>query len=170
MRKWAVIVTTVLLWAWEIHGVAAGSHTIYMSQTVPYSDSKLIARAILDECPLPQQQAELIEAVAKTEGITITRDDEAVKAGKGQVLYVEITNAISMGNPFMGHQKRISIKGNLRKDGTEIGSFSGVRSSMGGAFAGFKGSCSVLGRCLKALAGDVTRWLKNPTIDSRIGE
>jgi len=81
---------------------------------------------------------------------------EAVKAGKGRILYIEITNAISMGNPFMGHQKQVSVKGRLLEDGTEIGSFSGVRASMGGAFAGFKGSCSVLGRCVKwdVVAGD----------------
>jgi hypothetical protein len=100
----------------------------------------------------------------------VIRDNEALKAGKGRLLHMEITNAVSMGNPSLGHQKQVSVKGRLFDDGIEIGSFSGMRSSMGGAFAGFKGSCSVLGRCLKALAGDITRRLKNPEIASRVDE
>lgn len=49
------------------------------------------------------------------------RDNEALKAGKGRLLHMEITNAVSMGNPSLGHQKQVSVKGHLFDDGIEIG-------------------------------------------------
>ena len=146
------------------------SNVIYLSQEASYSHPDVIDQAVLTECQLPQQQAELIEAAARRAGFHIVRDEQAVKARKGRVLQVEIVNALSSGNAFIGHRKQVVIRGKLFEDGKEIGEFQGRRSSMGGAFGGFKGSCSVLGRCLEALAGDITVWLKNPTVNARIGD
>ena len=41
---------------------------------------------------------------------------------------------------------------------------------MGGAFAGYKGSCSVLGRTVKAMGKDVAQWLKAPTDEAALGD
>ena len=150
--------------------VPVRSKVIHIGQSVPYSDLLMIDKAILTECQLPQQQAEFLEQAARRAGFDVVRDDAAAKAGKGRVLKVEITNAISSGNAFIGHRKQVVVKGSLLEDGKEIGSFRGRRSSMGGAFGGFKGSCSVLERCADALAKDITLWLKNPTMEARLGE
>jgi hypothetical protein len=167
MKKGAIIALLVT----GVHsGASAQGTTVYMTQLASYSDVRLINNAIVAECSLPKQQAELITSEAAKAGITVVRDDEAAKAGKGRVLQVEIADAISAGNAFIGHRKSVSIKGRLFEDGKEIGDFVGIRSSMGGAFAGFKGSCAVLGRCAETLASDVVRWLKNPAKGSRIGE
>jgi len=170
VNKKTAVVAAALLGTCVQAGAIAQSSSVYMGQIVPYSDLERISSAIQAECQLPQRQAELIVSQANLAGITVVRDDEAVKASKGRILQVEIVNAISMGNAFTGHRKQVHIKGRLLEDGKEIGNFVGVRSSMGGAFAGFKGSCVVLDRCLQTLAADVSRWLKNPVKDSRIGE
>lgn len=86
------------------------------------------------------------------------------------MLQVEIVDAVSMGNAFIGHQKYARIEGTLYEDGRKVASFKGRRNSMGGAFAGYKGSCSVLGRTMKALGKDVADWLKNPTDGARLGD
>jgi hypothetical protein len=143
---------------------------IYIKRDVPYSDVKAIDRAILVECPLPEQGADLLEKAARRAGLNVVRDDDAVKAGKGRILQVEIVSAVSMGNAFTGHRKQVQVKGRLIEDGKEIGDFYGRRRSGGGAFAGFKGSCSVLGRCLDALAGDIAQWLKAPGPAARLGD
>lgn len=167
MKKGAIIA----LLAMGVHsGASAQSTTIYMTQLASYSDVLHVSRAIVDECALPQQQAELIVSEAAKAGITIVRDDQAAKAGKGRALQVEISDAISAGHAFTGHRKQVNIKGRLFEDGKEIGDFVGIRSSMGGVFGGFKGSCAVLGRCVQTLASDVVQWLKNPAKGSRIGE
>jgi hypothetical protein len=41
---------------------------------------------------------------------------------------------------------------------------------MGGAFGGFKGSCSVLGRTVKALGKDIAQWLVQPAKGSQLGD
>ncbi len=39
-----------------------------------------------------------------------------------------------------------------------------------GAFGGFKGTCSILGRCIEALGKDIATWLKDPEMDSQLGD
>ena len=170
MKKAVSIIATLLLTIGYCQAAMAGGDTVYINQSAPYVNARTIAKAILDECDLPLQQSELIAQLANEKGITVVRDNEAVKAGKGRILQVEITSAMSGGNAFIGHRKQVSVQGRLFENGTEIGDFIGIRSSMGGAFGGFKGSCSVLGRCVKTLAEDISAWLQNPAKDSRIGE
>ena len=117
---------------------------------------------IKSECQIGQQLSEFIQSQANGIGINVSRADEVNKKGTGKVLIVEITSAISAGNPFIGHRKSTAIAGQLYDNGEEVSSFTGMRLSMGGFFGGFKGSCSVLGRTVKTLGQDVARWLKNP--------
>jgi len=139
---------------------------VVVGAAAPFVDSNLVARNIIDECDLPHKQiADLKGAVPD-----LVVDDAVASGGQGRVLRVEIVNALSSGNAFIGHHKQVQIRGRLLENGNEIGSFSGTRGSMGGAFAGFKGSCSVLHRCTEALAGDVAKWLKQPSMNARIGE
>jgi hypothetical protein len=144
--------------------------TVTIGSEMRYSDPSAIAGAVLNDCKLPEQGAELLEAAGRRAGLHVVRDERALKARKGRTLQVEIVNVTSSGNAFIGHLKQVQVRGRLFEDGKEIGSFTGRRSSGGGAFANFKGSCSVLGRCLETLAKDITLWLNNPGKDSRIGE
>jgi hypothetical protein len=41
---------------------------------------------------------------------------------------------------------------------------------MRGAFAGFKDSCSVLGRTVKAIGSDIADWLLKPSEDADLGD
>jgi hypothetical protein len=143
---------------------------IYLGAEAPYADAGRVDRAVLSECQLPQQQTEYILSAAREAGISVVRDPQAVNAGKGRILKLEIVDVTNWGNAFTGHRKQVALKGRLFEDGKEIGDFYGKRSSMGGIFAGFKGSCSVLGRCIEALARDMTPWLKSPSANARIGE
>ena len=38
------------------------------------------------------------------------------------------------------------------------------------AFATFKGTCSILGRCVKALGRDVSEWLQHPSERAVLGD
>ncbi|WP_108062378.1 hypothetical protein [Poseidonibacter lekithochrous] len=70
---------------------------------------------------------------------------------------------VSNGNAFLGHNKSTRVKGVLYKEGNKIASFSGFS-------AGFKGSCSVLGRTVDALGEDISVWLKKTTMNDYIGQ
>ncbi len=78
----------------------------------------------------------------------------------GRNLVIEITDAVSRGNAFIGHQKYMEARAELFVDGVSKGEKIYHRDSMGGFGAGYKGSCSVLGRTSKALGKDFSVWLK----------
>jgi len=137
----------------------SGGRAITISSEMPYARDTFVDPAVINECKLPQQGAELLEAAAKAAGVELARSDN-LKSAKGRVFVVEITQVMSSGNAFTGHRKQVGVVGRLMDGDKELGVFRGARNSMGGAFAGFKGSCSVLGRCLEALSKDMAVWLK----------
>ncbi|MDX1412474.1 MAG: hypothetical protein R3351_09975 [Nitrospirales bacterium] len=145
-------------------------NSITISKEIPYRDPSFIAENIKRECRIQEQLSEFIQAYGDEEGLNVSRADNINKDGPGVVLVVEITNALSGGNPFIGHQKQTFIAGKLYDNGKEIASFTGRRNSMGGVFGGFKGSCSVLGRTVKALGKDVANWLKDPVMGAHLGD
>jgi len=162
--------------AWAVAIVLCGQTavaqdgTVYVGKTAPYTDAAMIKANIVNECDLPAAQIKLLKEQAAAAGVTLVEDESAVAANKGRVLQVEIFNALSQGNAFIGHGKQVTLKGKLLENGKEIGNFTAVRGSMGGAFGGYKSSCAVLHRCQSTLAKDILAWLKNPAKDSRIGE
>jgi len=163
-KIWWVTAALICPAAW------AQSPVVYIKQEVPYFDTKAIDRAVVNDCRLPPQAAELIESAALRAGIKVVRDDAAVASGKGRILRVEIMNALSEGVAYTGHRKEIHLKGRLTEDGKEIGDFFAKRFSMGGVFGPFSRSCTVLVRVLDMLADDIAVWLKNPAKESRIGD
>ena len=162
--------TLVLAAALACTGLAS-AQSVQVPRPVPYDENADIAENIRTECKINEQLADLLQEYAKKNGVTITFAGSAVDVNApGRVLDVKITNAISMGNAFMGHQKASSVSGTLYENGQKIASFKARRQSMGGAFAGYKGSCSVLGRTIEAMAKDIGLWLKAPVDGAKLGD
>lgn len=146
------------------------AETITMPRAVPYADSADIAKKIKTECTdLQTKLAIFIQESAAKQGITVELSDDPSKAS-GKVLQIEIYDAVSEGNPFIGHHKSTKVRGTLIENGQKIASFKAMRQSMGGAFANYKGSCSVLGRTIQALGQDISVWLKNPKDGAELGD
>jgi len=152
---------------------AIGIHaeTIRMQRATPYAEGSHVAAKIRNECTqYPEKLSAYAEEFGRKMGVDIQRVDHVEPSDAGAVLVVEITDAISRGNPFIGHRKFTEISGTLYRDGEKVAGFVGARNSMGGAFAGYKGSCSVLGRTVKALGKDIAGWLKNPVDGDELGD
>ena len=139
----------------------SGGKVIFILSQMRYAQGLHVDPAVLSECQLPTQGVELLQSAARDAGVQVAVDDAAVKSAKGRVFEVEITQVVSAGNAFTGHRKQVGVRGRLLQDGKEIAVFNSSRTSMGGAFAGFKGSCSVLGRCLETLGKDMALWLRS---------
>ena len=73
---------------------------------------------------------------------------------------MKIVNATSRGNAYTGHHKSVSIEAELFENGQLVDTYTGSRNSTGGFAGRFKGSCSVLARCVNTLGNDVSKWLK----------
>ena len=146
------------------------SNSVAIASEIPFAEGNHIAGNIKSECNLSGKLSEFIKSYSQDNGISIEQKSAVSANDPGRVLVVEITDAVSMGNAFIGHRKYTQISGKLYQDSKMVGSFEGARNSGGGAFAGFKGSCAVLGRCVKALGRDVGNWLKSPTMDASLGD
>ena len=149
---------------------SSASELTMLSET-PYAEGSRVAAKIKEECvKLQGQLPAYTQEYAREHGIEVQLADSIDPQAGGRVLVVEITDAISRGNPFLGHQKSSEVEGTLWENGAEVGSFRGMRHSMGGFGAGYKGSCSVLGRTVKALGKDIAEWLKDPRDGAELGD
>lgn len=90
--------------------------------------------------------------------------------GAGPVLQMEVVGLMGTGGGMYTGPKQLTVRGALTEGGQVLGSFTAQRTTTGGAFGGYKGTCSLLGRCAKAIAKDVSEWLASPTMDARLGE
>jgi len=137
---------------------------------VKYADDASVPPAVRNECKLDIELASWIKTYAdelKTP-VTVAGSDAATPTGR--VLKVKITNVLGAGGGAYSGAKSVQVKGELREGDKVIATFSGSRHSGGGAFAGFKGTCSIMGRCVKTLGKDIALWLKNPFTDARLGD
>jgi hypothetical protein len=146
---------------------AVHAQSIKLQRPVPYAEDNDISDKIKTECRIGEQLADFIKEYGAD--VEFTTGPVDVNA-PGRVLHLEITDAVSMGNAWLGHQKSTKVKGVLYGDGQRIAAFKARRNSMGGAFAGYKGSCSVLGRTVKALGEDIAGWLKSPVDGATLGD
>ena len=148
-------------------GGQAAANGLQMQKPVPYAADNDISDAIKTECPIGDQLADFVKQYS-SEPVELVGGP--VDPGSGRVLQLEIVDAVSMGNAWLGHQKFTKVQGTLFDGGNKVASFKGRRNSMGGAFAGFKGSCSVLGRTVEVLGQDIAGWLASPTDGANLGD
>lgn len=162
------LVACVLVMAPVLASVAG--EPLRVQRPVPYSQDGEISARIREECKIDEQLADFLKEYAQEQGIEIELVEQAVGPSAGRGLDLRITNAISMGNAFIGHQKSTTAAGTLYENGKPVASFKARRQSMGGAFGGYKGSCAVLGRTVKVIAQDIAEWLKAPADDAELGD
>lgn len=164
-RQLLAAACTLLLFA----QVGRAADPIVIASKIPYAENADIQKKVLDECAeLNLQFSRFIKEYAAEKGIDVTFGDPSTDSGR--VLRIEITHALSQGNAFLGHSKSSSSRGELYEDSRKIAGFRATRHSMGGAFAGYKGSCSVLGRTVKAMGMDIAEWLAAPADGAELGD
>ncbi|HVF35316.1 MAG TPA: hypothetical protein VND91_08330 [Candidatus Saccharimonadia bacterium] len=166
MSKSRIAFALALLFA----AAAAQAVEVAVPRPVPLSEDNEIAGNIKRECELGDKLAHYIAEFGRAGGQEVRFVASDASPGDGRFLEVEIRDAMSTGNAFVGHRKSVSVRGKLHDDGRVIGSFRARRDSMGGAFGGYKGSCSVLGRTVKALGKDIVDWMAAPRMDADLGD
>lgn len=163
-KQWLAAMATLVVFG------AAQAGEVTMLSSTPYGPDSYIADNIKKECKLPEQLSTFVAQYAKEHGVAVKRVDTLDEQDAGRVLVLHIVAAMSQGNAFIGHGKSTTVKGELYENHQLIGDFIAMRNSMGGAFAGFKGSCSVLGRTVKVLGKDIGGWLAQPAMKSALGD
>ena len=137
------------------------SGPINIAKVVPYASAETIPKKIRTECTeLGAKISDFAKSYGKEDGVTFTQANKVSQNAKGNNMVVKILNAHSSGNAFIGHNKSMTIKGSLYKDGKMVDEVELSRKSGGGIGAGYKGSCSVMGRVSKRLGHDLAIWAK----------
>ncbi len=160
--KWQIpmVVAVVLV---QVAFASAG--TVKVLQTIGFSEGSDVRPKIKDECQLQtkvpkflKEYSSDVELVASDPGST------------GRVLSMRVTQVHAPGGGMFSGPKWMTVTGELHEDGQMLGSFTARRGSGGGAFGGYKGTCSIIGRCAKAIGKDIAAWLKSPGKDARLGD
>ena len=148
----------------------SGSGPVLIVQDqIPFSPGTEVREAVRNECHLQEKLSHFIKEYAADYSSQILSIPATAPKGS-QILTVEIFQVTGGGGGAWSGAKSVSIKGTLQQDGKTIGSFKGRRLSGGGMFAGYKGTCSIMGRCVKALGRDVAEWLRHPSDNAVLGD
>ena len=120
--------------------------------------------ATFSECPTGLQIASFLEMGSRQVQI-------GTLPSAGHYIDMAITEFHMPGGGAWSGPKWLEVTGTLHEgDGDEVASFRAKRFSTGGAFAPFKRNCSIIGRCARAIAGDIAAWLRNPIDGAELGD
>lgn len=147
---------------------SGGGKPIIIADSVPYASNANVPHAVKSECATGPDFSKFLKSYARSQGFDPVSKENA-PAG-ALVLDVEIDHVYAPQGGAWSGPKYVTALGKLVEGGKEVGSFRVKRTTSGGAFAVFKGTCSFVGRNVKAMANDIGRWLNNPSKDSRLGE
>ncbi len=138
-----------------------------IQRSIAFASGSGVPAAVKDQCALETKVPDFIKQFG---GDAVEVVDGALDRKKGRVLQMEITEVHAPGGGAFSGPKWMTVKGDLFENGKSIGSFRAKRFSTGGAFGGFKGTCSIIGRCTKALGQDIASWLQSPTPNAELGD
>lgn len=136
---------------------------------ITFKNDAYIRDAVKEECNLDGKLTEFINEYAAPQYASIVAAEASGDTG-AQVLTIEIESVQGSAGGAWSGAKDVVITGSLSQNGKELGDFKARRYSGGGMFAGYKGTCAILGRCVKTLGKDVSEWLAHPTPHAMLGD
>ena len=136
---------------------------------IGFNKDAYIRDAVKQECDLGGKLVQFVEQNAAGQYANIVTDSNTDSAD-AQTLTMEIGEVQGAAGGAWSGAKSVVIKGSLSQKGKILGDFKARRYSGGGMFGGYKGSCSILGRCVKTLGKDVAEWLTHPTSQAVLGD
>ncbi len=148
----------------------AGGGTLSLQKTAPFDAGISVTDAVKNECQLETKLVDFTQEFASGEFDKIVLVDNASAATPGKAVKIVITDVAGAKGGLWSGPKFVSIKATMWQDGKVVGTLSASRSTSGGMYGGYKGTCSLLGRCTKTLGKDVAAWMKDPKMDARAGE
>ncbi|WP_018936438.1 hypothetical protein [Thioalkalivibrio sp. ALJ24] len=150
--------------------VADPAVTIVTKDRFAYSEDAVVPQAIRNECELEERFPGFVAEFGARHDIQVESRGGAGPADGGKVLMVEITQARNDGNAWSGHRAFSEAEGTLYEDGEPVADFTSRRISGGGAFGGFRGTCSVMGRTIRAMGSDIAAWARAPEDGAHLGD
>lgn len=166
MKK--ILLNSSLLLSLAIAGAAhAADKGPLVIDTITFSDDLSYEKA-QQECDLPTTFAKYLGSYLKKQGYKIVDADNA--SAETPHLNININSLLAPGGGAWSGPKSVRTEGKLAVGEKVLGDFEARRGTTGGVFGGFKGTCSLLNRNVKALSKDISLWAKSPTENAKLGE
>jgi len=141
---------------------AQAETAVFVKSQAVYADGASVGGKIKEECGLESTlTSHLMRYLGKAApGATMLAD--GASAGSTPVLSMTILSVMGVGGGAWSGPKGITIRADLAQNGKVVRTINLHRTTSGGAFAGFKGTCSILDRAATALGKDVSAWYVQP--------
>ena len=138
---------------------------------IEFNKDAHIRKAVRQECNLIGKLTLFIEKNAADQYAHIISDahPDTIPAD-AQILKIEIEQVEGAAGGAWSGPKKVLINGTLTKNGQVLGDFKAHRYSGGGMFGSYKGTCAIMGRCVRSLGADVAKWLIHPTPKAMLGD
>ena len=135
-----------------------------LENPITYHPNASVEERVKSECQIEAMLAEQVSTQLKR----LYRTDNALLEKGGNpagspVLRLQITYVLGVGGGAWTGPKAITISAELLGDDGQIRRTKINRWSVGGAFGGFRGTCSILSRCAVSIGKDLARWVKDPS-------
>ena len=162
--------SAVLLIALALPLAATAGQTLTIPKKTEFARGASVPEAVRDECQLPQKVSEFVKEYAGKNFDSVKLVDKVSPQSGGDALTMQIVGVQGVAGGAWSGPKSVTVEGKYYKNGKLAGTFRVVRRSGGGAFGGYKNTCSILGRCTKAIGKDVAEWMKAPGMNAKLGD
>jgi len=142
--------------------------TLNVQKMAVYDKDLAVPQAVQTECNLESKIPEYVQASAKGSFDSVGLFNKLPDSGRN--LTMKIIGLSATGGGAWSGPKTVTVSGEMTENGKVIGTFKASRHSGGGAFGGYKGTCSILDRCAKTLGKDIAQWASDPTMNAHLGE
>lgn len=137
---------------------------IKVAREIPFAESSGVRDAVRNECKLQTKVTKFLAQFSTQ--VELVEDP----SGSPDRLELTISQVNAGGGGAWSGPKSMTVKGQLFQNGDPGPTFTASRYSGGGMFAGYKGTCSIVGRCAKTIGKDISKWLEDPTDGASLGD
>ena len=143
---------------------ALADDKIRLQVPIPFVEDHDIDDEIISHCGI---QEDFTRRLSRELRKVAVAEQAPITDMTGQVLKVEIVDALWAGNWFIEHDQTIRVRGTLYRDGEHQAGFNGVIMGRGGSLSS---GCYQMKSYFGAMTWHIRRWLRNPVDGARIGQ
>jgi Glu-tRNA(Gln) amidotransferase subunit E-like FAD-binding protein len=144
----------------------AQADTVTINKSIPFAEDSGATDELKEECEFQTRLPEYLKKEAKR-SVDVVLSKDPLEDAEGKTLSLEITNMYGLGGGAYSGSKSAVVSGELKENGEVIASMSARRHSIMGMMPG---TCSIMKRIAKKMGEDIAEWLKEPTMDAKLGD
>ena len=136
---------------------AAQAEPVALLAPVTYEPDAPVVQKVRDQCPIERQLADHTADALRRSGV----GPGMTNSPDGTVVRVMISRVRGVGGGAWTGPKAITLRVELRHDDNTVRATTLNSWSIGGVFAGVKGTCEILDRDTQVLADDIVHWVQD---------